>query len=618
MEKFWFELTRVTLLLALMGLVPMSGFAADLASGPPESATRGDWKGPVSEGADPASLKTGMALYQAARSGRIETAEALIARGVDVNFREPLNGFTLLHAAVSYIGTQPPDMYGRMRKMDSGHIRAKLKLAELLIAKGAEVNSKSRGGMTPLHEAGSAELAQLLIAHGAGVDAETADGATPLFFAAGRDKEEVEMLLAHGANVNHKLRDGRTPLDVAVNVKEREMVAFLIARGADVNVRDRDGATLLERTISEGSSDRFSSNGLALAKLLLASGAKLNVKPGLRLTELHWAVVAGDPSLVEQLLAVGASLNAEDRDGRTPMSIAIENDNLPMAELLISLGSDVNARDRSGKPLLLTLVQQQRYALAEVFLRNKAEVNNKGNSPKSALFEAVELDAASAAQARFPGVSAAPSNGSGSSVRRATALQFIDLLISYGADVNEKNDLGETPLHLAFTAEVARRLIREGVPVNAPRKDGATPLHRAVSGERAEVVWSLLANRAKVNAKDAKGETPLHQVKSGKMVRTLLSRGAAVDVRRADGATPLHLAAVYGRPDVARMLVARGANVNVADNSGNTPLSYITEALERRDFAVVAEDIEQIRALLLGHGAKSATKIRDRQSPDPR
>eukprot|EP00959_Pyramimonas_sp_CCMP1952_P111071 2323584-Pyramimonas_sp.AAC.1 len=64
-------------------------------------------------------------------------------------------------------------------------------MAELLLAVGADVNSRNREGMTALHLAareGHAKLAQLLIDHGA--DPSTADheGCTPYILGQVRDR----------------------------------------------------------------------------------------------------------------------------------------------------------------------------------------------------------------------------------------------------------------------------------------------------------------------------------------------------------------------------------------------------------------------------------------------
>jgi hypothetical protein len=94
-------------------------------------------------------------------------------------------------------------------------------------------------------EFGRKEIAELIIAKGADVNVKDFTDLTLLHFAARKDHNEVaELLIANSADVNAKERRGRTPLHTAAYWGGKEVAALLIAKkGADVNAKDKSGAT---------------------------------------------------------------------------------------------------------------------------------------------------------------------------------------------------------------------------------------------------------------------------------------------------------------------------------------------------------------------------------------
>ena len=129
-----------------------------------------------------------------AAAGELQTVKPLIAQGADVQARNK-KGDTPLHVAC-----------------EKGH----LAVARHLVENGAPVGGKGYFGKTPvdirarfgatlLHFAAEGRyipdsIAEMLIAKGADVNARNEGGLTPLKFARGRDKDAlVKTLLKHGA-----------------------------------------------------------------------------------------------------------------------------------------------------------------------------------------------------------------------------------------------------------------------------------------------------------------------------------------------------------------------------------------------------------------------------------
>jgi ankyrin repeat protein len=144
-----------------------------------------------------------------------------------------------------------------------------------------------------------------------------------------------------------------------------------------------------------------------------------------------------------------------------------------------------------------------------------------------------------------------------------------------------------------------RKLIAEGANVNMRKADdGSTPLHVAVFVCNIEILKALIATKADVNAKDNKGQTPLFLTtvpmealkpvydfmgtltqKRFDLVRIAKDRVEVAKILSGGGDTPGAAAlsdAVFKEDLVAvKKLIAAGADVNTAKpDDGSTPLHW--------------------------------------------
>ena len=106
-----------------------------------------------------------------------------------------------------------------------------------LLDRGAEVDSRNRGGETPLHKAaknGHIEVARLLLDRGARIDAVDGFKMTPLHWAAWSGRSGVAILLLYkGARVDAEDHFKRAPLYKAVDHGHRETAKLFILHGED-------------------------------------------------------------------------------------------------------------------------------------------------------------------------------------------------------------------------------------------------------------------------------------------------------------------------------------------------------------------------------------------------
>jgi ankyrin repeat protein len=117
--------------------------------------------------------------------------------------------------------------------------------AELLLKKGANVNSTDSYGSSPLQEAvccKNIELASIgrLLQKGADINYKDPKiGWTSLHYATSAESiAVVKLLINKGADINARNNQGATPLLVAVQHDSLPITKLLLARGADVNLYD--------------------------------------------------------------------------------------------------------------------------------------------------------------------------------------------------------------------------------------------------------------------------------------------------------------------------------------------------------------------------------------------
>ncbi|XP_032124816.1 ankyrin repeat domain-containing protein 35 [Sapajus apella] len=176
------------------------------------------------------------------------------------------------------------------------HLAASKGLTEcltILLANGADVNSKNEDGSSALHLATIScqpQCVKVLLQHGANEDAVDAENRSPLHWAASSGcASSVLLLCDHEAFLDVLDNDGRTPLMIASLGGHAAICSQLLQRGARVNVTDKDDKSALILACEKGSAE--------VAELLLSHGADAGAVDSTGRDALHYALHAQDKSL---------------------------------------------------------------------------------------------------------------------------------------------------------------------------------------------------------------------------------------------------------------------------------------------------------------------------------
>ena len=231
------------LLLTTIAAVLLVGCGKAQQSAPPAEAKPTEPVAEASQPEPPTAKAPDISIHEAAAEGNIEVVKQHLAAGTDVDFRNQ-EGLTALHMAA---------------------VKGHNKVAELLIAKGANVNTSGRLiGTTPLDSAallGHKEMVELLIDSGADINPQIITGETPLQRAEQRGHSAIaEILRKHGGKA------GEVTLQLAILKGQKDVAKSLITGGADVNAKGLLGRTPLDWAIIGGKNE--------LADLLRKHGGK--------------------------------------------------------------------------------------------------------------------------------------------------------------------------------------------------------------------------------------------------------------------------------------------------------------------------------------------------------
>lgn len=146
----------------------------------------------------------------------------------------------------------------------------------------------------------------------------------------------------------------------------------------------------------------------------------------------------------------------------------------------------------------------------------------------------------------------------------------IAALVDAGAEIDTRDDAGQTPLHTVagLNYSVLLKMASDSVP-GVHASEGVRERDR-VSGNMA----ALIRAGAAVHLRDNEGRTPLHTaVKDGhpESVVAILNAGVDIDIGDDAGDTPRHLAASSRESENIGALLAAGADPALENRDGESP-----------------------------------------------
>ena len=206
---------------------------------------------------------------------------------------------------------------------------------------------------------------------------------------------------------------------------------------------------------------------------LVSAGVPINGQNDSDNPTLVQAATQGDAIMLRTLLEAGAGTNASNL--ANAVVAAAGSGKVDALRVLLSAGGNIKSRDDLNRTALMAAATSGSPAMVEEVLKSHPDVNavascDSGCDGSTALLQVMTTNFYN--------------------VTREDVLDVMHLLLQAGADVNVRDEHGNTPLILSvmFNADLVSALLEAGADVNAHNDEGKTAFDKADDEDIKEIL----------------------------------------------------------------------------------------------------------------------------------
>lgn len=382
----------------------------------------------------------------------------------------------------------------------------------LLSLEGNDVNKHTHDGRNYLMWAGRSgniEIVKILLEKGSRTDITDSHGYNFLTFTAASGNTDIELydlILDHEVSVHSTTRSGANVLHIlAASIKDKNMIDYFVEKGLDIHSRDDEGngmfnyaakggnIELMEHLIKMGldykklnskgenalffatQGSRGYTNPLSVYKFLEGLGFEVDIVNFEGQTPIHnLSRSARDMEIINYFIDNGVNINQVDRNGNTAFMNAVSAGNTVVAESLLPEVKEINLQNKEGYSALSYAIMRSSGELVDLLKVHGADfsiLDANGNNLVYHLFNSYSNRTKDGFDPLF------------------------ELLKEKGLGLAESFENGNTLAHIAIEKEEKGLLLKaidSNVEINQKNDDGLTPLHLAAMKAKNNEILNIL------------------------------------------------------------------------------------------------------------------------------
>ena len=476
-----------------------------------------------------------------------------------------------------------------------------------------QIEEKNSRGLSPLRDAirlNKTEMAKFLILNGANLKEKDSEGNDILLYAIINESpdELIQTILNTGARINTQNDVDQTPLTAALAQKNIELVKMLITAGADTK-KMPDGQNLLFYAYDK-------KVPLDIINELLYSGLDINSTDNDGNNLLLKALKNNDEATAMFAIEHGADINQKDNEGETAVSYVLFNKVSPkVSKKIFSMGYNFDEKfEKQNKMLWKVLMEQGKIDMLKEVWDKMPDISSVPDAMGEIPLQ-VALKGANNPELHKLALSYIKTADDQMvwSALKEKDLSLLRDLLNKNANLNSKNEDGDNMLIYmiknGYDKQYIDLILSKGADIDAENVKMQTALDIAIQKDDEDMVKYLLEKGANPN-REFEGETYLSKAKPSqeKMTLLLLKHTKKLEPTLSGGESLLMRSVKnLNLPLFEALAKQKDADFTVLDDNGNTLLlasaDYFENSNAKDDEKVLSKNFKEIVETLLNKGA---------------